>query len=329
MTNSSQVQQPKALKSNMPRIAMGASLAVAVLMLVGKSGAYWITGSAAILSDAAESVIHLAATGLASMSMWYASRPADANHPYGHGKIAYFSAGFEGALILIASLAVIGVGIEGLINGVELRQLDIGIFITAALGFINLLLGLLLVQTGKKNNQLILVANGKHVLTDMWTSLGVVIGILLVYLTGILWLDPLMAVIMGLNILWSALHLIRNAISGLLDEVPADHNDMLLERLNQAVTDSTISGFHQLRHRASDSVMWIEVHIQLPDAMKNVDAHAHATKVEESVMDLFPNYDVQMTTHIEPESHEVAHPAGHHGVPDPLSADSGTDVSTP
>ena len=312
----------------MPRIAMGASLAVAVLMLVGKSGAYWITGSAAILSDAAESVIHLAATGLAAISLWYSSRPADANHPYGHGKIAYFSAGFEGALILMASLAVIGVGVHGLIYGVELRQLDIGIFITAGLGFVNLLLGLFLVRTGRKNNQLILVANGKHVLTDMWTSLGVVLGILLVYVTNIVWIDPLMAVVAGVNILYSALQLIRNSISGLLDEATVAHTDALLDCLNGAINDSTISGFHQLRHRETDSVMWIEVHVQLPDTLKNVEAHARATSVEERIMGLFLEYKVQMTTHIEPESHERAHPKGHENISDPLSADTGTDIDS-
>lgn len=326
-------EQPKNKRSkldseHMTQVAMGASLAVAVLMLVGKSTAYWITGSTAILSDAAESVIHLAATGLASLSLWYSRRPADANHPYGHGKIAYFSAGFEGALILIASLAVIGVGVNGLINGVELRQLDLGILITAALGFVNLLLGLLLVRTGKKNNQLILVSNGKHVLTDMWTSLGVVIGILLVYITDILWLDPLMAVLAGVNILWSALQLMRNAVRGLLDEVSVADTEALLNCLSEAVGQGTISGFHQLRHRATDSVMWIEVHVQLPDSMDNLTAHDRATDVEERITHLFPEYTVHMTTHIEPESHEMAHPAGHDGVIDPLSADSGTDVNT-
>lgn len=317
MTESKQDTTQNANPS-MVRIAMGASLAASVLMLFGKTGAYWITGSAAILSDAAESVIHLAATGLASMSLWYASRPADANHPYGHGKIAYFSAGFEGALILVASLAVIGVGIDGLVNGVELRKLDLGIAITAGLGFINLLLGLFLVRTGRANNQLILVANGKHVLTDMWTSLGVVVGILLVYLTDYLWLDPLMAVLVGTNILYSALQLIRNAIRGLLDEVATGDTEALLDCLNDAVSSETISGYHQLRHRASDSVMWIEVHVQLPDRMTNVDAHARATQVERNITQLFPRYRVQITTHIEPESHESAHPGGHKGIPDPF-----------
>lgn len=304
-------------KSRAARMAMTASLAVAVLMLVGKCYATWITGSTAILSDAAESVIHIIATGLAAGSLWYAGRPADKNHPYGHGKIAYFSAGFEGALILIASFAVIGFGVEGLINGVELRQLDIGIAITGGLGLVNLVLGLTLVRVGKNTNQLILVANGKHVLTDMWTSLGVVIGVFLVYVTDIVWLDPLMAIFAGTNILVSALNLIRRSFRGLLDEVSLSDTDQLLDCLEKSVHDETIRGYHQLRHRATDSVMWIEVHVLLPDDMLNVDAHARATVVEERVMELFPDFRVQMTTHIEPESHEAAHPVGHEGIRGP------------
>lgn len=156
--------------TQLSKIAMTSSLLVAVLMLVGKSGAYYLTGSVAIMSDAVESVIHIIATSVAAFGLWYSMRPADANHPYGHGKIVYFSAGFEGALILVAGVGVIGVGIEGLIAGVELRQLDIGLAITAALALVNLGLGMFLIYAGKKAKQLVLIANGTHVLTDMWTS---------------------------------------------------------------------------------------------------------------------------------------------------------------
>ena len=305
--------------TRLSKIAMTSSLVVAVFMLVGKCTAYYITGSAAILSDAAESVIHIIATALAGFSLWYSMRPADANHPYGHGKIAYFSAGFEGALILVASLVVIGVGIDGLIRGVELRQLDVGLAITAVLALVNLSLGVFLVRAGKKTNQLILIANGKHVLTDMWTSAGVVIGVGLVYATGITWLDPLMAVVVGMNILVSALALIRRAVHGLLDEVDAEHTETLLDCLNRAVADETLSGFHQLRHRATNSIMWIEVHFLLPDIMENAEAHRRATLVERDIQELFTDYSVQITTHIEPVSHERAHPAGHEGINSPYS----------
>jgi len=299
-------------------MAMSASLLVAVLMLIGKFWAFYVTGSTAILSDAAESVIHIIATGLAAFSLWYAAIPADGNHPYGHGKIAYFSAGFEGALILVAGITVITLGFEGLAYGVELRQLDIGLAITAFLALVNLILGAFLIYAGKKSNQLILIANGNHVLTDMWTSGGVVVGVGLVYLTGITWLDPLMAVVVGGNILISALFLMRRAVKGLLDEADAAHTDSLLECLTKAVDQETIKGFHQLRHRATDSVMWIEVHFLLPDEMNNAEAHERATLVENDIKALFKDYMVQITSHIEPESHDHAHPGGHHGVQAPF-----------
>lgn len=302
---------------------MASSLVVAVLMLVGKYWAFHITGSAAIFSDAAESVIHIIATSLAAFSLWYSMIPPDENHPYGHGKIAYFSTGFEGALILVAGLGVIGVGIEGLIYGVELRKLDIGLGITAALALVNLGLGLFLVSAGKKSNQLILVANGKHVLTDMWTSVGVVLGVGLVWLTDITWLDPLMAVVVGTNILVSAVSLMRRAVHGLLDEVEPENTDKLLACLNRAVSDNTLSGFHQLRHRATNSIMWIEVHFLLPDSMENAEAHRRATLVEQEIAGLFEGYTVQITTHIEPLSHEAGHPRGHEGLDSPYSEGRG------
>ena len=154
-------------------------------MLAGKWTAYAITGSTAILADAAESIVHLAATSFAALSLWYSTRPADADHPYGHGKIAFFSAGFEGALILVASLAILWTAILSFVTGPQLANLGVGVVITAALGLINLGLGLLLIHVGKKHNALVLIANGQHVLSDMWTSLGVAGGVLLVWWTGV------------------------------------------------------------------------------------------------------------------------------------------------
>jgi cation diffusion facilitator family transporter len=301
--------------------AIGASLGVAVLMLVGKISAYWITGSTAILSDAAESVVHIVATGFAAFSLWYSTRPADRTHPYGHGKIAYFSAGFEGALILFASLVVIYVGAKALIVGPELQQLGIGLLITGILAGINFLLGYFLVYAGKKTSSLVLVANGRHVLTDMWTSLGVLVGVTLVYFTNILWLDPAMAILFGLNILVSAVRLIRRSLQGLLDEADQEQTDKLLTCLNDAVKDDVWLGFHQLRHRETNGIMWIEVHALLPDDMPNLEAHKRATQVEETVRNLFPKYTVNMTTHVEPVTHEKAHPEGHESLAAPFASE--------
>lgn len=301
---------------------MASSLAVAVLMLVGKLTAYYVSGSAAILSDAAESVIHIVATGIAAFSLWYSRQPSDPNHPYGHGKIAYFSAGFEGALILMASLYIVYVAIEDLIVGTELRELGLGLLITAALAFVNLGLGLFLVVTGKKHNDLILVANGHHVLTDMWTSFAVVAGVGLVLVTGQVWLDPVVALLAGLNILRSAVKLIRKSFAGLLDEAHHQSTHRILECLREATERGDLAGFHQLRHRTANEVMWVEVHMLLPGDMTVREAHSRVTEIEDEIEALFPEHTVHVTSHIEPRAHEAAHPGGHPQLHDPFGQEN-------
>jgi len=303
----------------MKHIAMGTSLGVAVVMLIGKLVAYNITGSAAILSDAAESVVHIAATGVAALSLWYAHRDPDNAHPYGHGKIAYFSGGFEGAMILSAAIYIFYSSIRALIEGPELYHLGMGIVITAMLCLLNLVLGLFLVHVGKSRNVLILVANGKHVLTDMWTSAGVVVGVLIVHLTGIVWLDPVCALLVSGNIFYESARLILRAFRGLLDEADAAHGESILKTLRLAVDQKKISGFHQLRHREANDVIWIEVHMLVPGNMTTANAHLVVTEIENAIQALFPQYTVHVTTHIEPDEHEEHHPDGHPALIDPYA----------
>lgn len=299
---------------------MTASLSVAVLMLVGKLAAYFITGSAAILSDAAESVVHIAATGVAGLSLWYAHRAADDSHPYGHGKVAYFSAGFEGAMIFSAAAYIYYSSIRALIVGPELQHLGVGILITAALCLVNLALGSFLVYVGRKHNAVILVANGKHVLTDMWTSAGVVVGVLIVNVTGILWIDPVCAILVASNIVFEAVRLMLRAFHGLLDQADPKHAGMILAALRRAVDDGRISGFHQLKHREANDVIWVEVHMLVPGTLSTARAHKAVTEIESSISSLFEKYTVHVTTHIEPDEHDKAHPGGHPGLDDPYSA---------
>jgi cation diffusion facilitator family transporter len=312
------------MKTDLRQMAMGASLAIAVLMLVGKLTAYAITGSAAILSDAAESVVHIAATAVAGFSLWYASQDPDDKHPYGHGKIAYFSAGFEGAMILSAAAYIYYSSIRELVLGPELKNLGTGIVITAVLCLVNLVLGRFLVYVGKTRNSLILVANGKHVLTDMWTSAGVVIGVLIVHLTGVLWLDPIVAILVATNILREAGGLIVGAYAGLIDRADPRNTPRILECLQSAVKDGRITDFHQLKHRQSNDVIWVEVHMQVPGETPTADAHERVTRVEESIHALFPGLTVHVTTHVEPDRHDAAHPGGHPGLLDPYA--KSTDV---
>lgn len=298
---------------------MSGSLLIAFLMLAGKLAAFFITGSSAILSDAAESVVHIFATGIAAFSLWYSMQAPDKQHPYGHGKIVFFSSGFEGALIAVAAFSIYYLAVRALIYGAELTELHLGLIITALLATINGMLGLALVYIGKHYNSLVLTANGKHVLTDMWTSLGVVLGVSIVWLSGIAWLDPVVAIIIATNILYTAFTLIRNAFQGLLDQAAPENTARLLDCLRDCVENGHIKGFHQLRHRQTEGIIWIEVHLLVPADMTTGEAHTHITEVEDVVRALFPDKEVQITTHIEPDQHHRAHPEGHHGLNDPLN----------
>ena len=312
-------RQPQVDAQHQQRVAMTASLVVAVVMLVGKLTAYAITGSAAIFSDAIESVVHLFATGVAGFSLWYAAQPPDAAHPYGHGKIAYVSSGLEGALILVAAVAIGYEAIQALVAGPELANLGLGLAITAALGLVNLVLGLSLVRIGRRTNALVLVANGHHVLTDMWTSLGVLVGVGLVLLTGIEWLDPVIALVVGANILWTSGRLIREAYGGIMDRADAAETDRVLGVLTEAQAEGLIAGHHHVRHRRVNDQVWLEQHLLLPDALRLDDAHERASTVEARQRALFPESRVQITSHLEPESHVHPEGAPHDAVADSLA----------
>lgn len=301
-------------------LAMAASLAVAVLMLVGKVGAWWVTGSAAIFSDALEAVIHLAATGLAAWSLAFSAQPADPDHHYGHGKAAYFSAGFEGALIAVAAIAIVAFAGHALYAGPELQQLGPGVAVIAALALVNLALGLALLRVGRARRSLVLEANGRHVLADMWTSVGVVVGVVGVWATGKAWLDPLVAIVVAGNILWSAAGLLRTSFRGLMDHAEPEDTHRVTACLDGAQAEGLISGYHQLRQRRVNDELQIEAHLLFPGHRSLTHAHDAASEMERRLCDLFPDDRVRILTHLEPAEHDAAHPDGHHDFPDPLEA---------
>ena len=300
------------------RLAMSLSLGVSFLMLVGKIGAAYLTGSTAILSDAAESVIHLFATGFAGFSLWYASTPPDPDHPYGHGKIAYFASAVEGTLILLAAVTIGWMAVHDLLTEPDLQRLDQGLYLLAVLTVINLGLGWYLVRTGRRTNSLVLVSNGQHVLTDMWTSLGVIVGVGLVWLTGIRWLDPAVGLLVAANILWTATSLLRRSAYGLMDEADPEATQALLDELAAAKEEGVIAEFHQVRHRRSGDQVWIEYHLMFPGDMTIEEAHARSHDVEDQVDALFPDDEVHVTAHLEPRRHDDNHPEGHREPADPL-----------
>ena len=286
--------------------AIRLSFIVGFLMLAGKTYAYSITGSHAIFSDAVESVIHVFAVGFAAYSMWLSHEPADRSHPYGHEKISFFSAGMEGALIVVAAIGIIYEAASGWIAGLELRNLSAGTYYILAASFINLGLGQYLVTRGRQHGSLILVANGRHVLTDSWTSFGVVGGLLLTMWTGWLFLDPLVAIFVALNILWTGGKLIRQSVGGLMDEGSPDLESRIRSILDTECMKRGLD-YHELRYRRSGSSLWVELHLLLPKDMKLGDAHEYATEIEITVKTSLPD-PVNIITHLEPvEIHDEAH----------------------
>ena len=298
--------------------AMGASLAVSFLMLAGKLTAAYLTGSTAIFSDAAESVIHLVATGFAGFSLWYAATPPDTSHPYGHGKIAYFASAVEGVLILAAACGILWTGIQDLMRGPEVHRIGTGLYILGGLTVVNLALGWYLIRVGRRTNTLVLVSNGQHVMTDMWTSLGVIVGVGLVGLTGITWLDPVVAIVVAVNILWTAGTLLRRSVYGLMDAADPSATKRILDVLDDAVDERVIAEYHQVRHRRAGDQVWVEYHLMVPGDMPIHEAHARSHEVEDRVDALFPDSDVHVTAHLEPRRHAEAHPEGHTEPVDPL-----------
>jgi len=290
---------------------MGASLVISVFMLVGKITAYYLTGSAAILADASESVVHLAATGFAAYSLWYSLQPADDWHPYGHGRISFLSAGFEGALVFVASFAVIGSGILELRKGPELQEIGVGLAITGTLAVVNLVLGMALVMIGRRTHSIVLVANGKHVLTDVYTTGAAIIGLVLVLMTGKEVLDAWAAILIGFCIMAGGFSLLRSAVAGLMDRMPKDLNRQLDQAIEQCRPGSIIKEIHEKRARLLSDEIWLEMHVLVDGSIPVAEAHNAVTEFEQSLDQAVPDHRVRVISHVEPIEHDRAHPSGH------------------
>lgn len=239
------------------------SLFVGLFIFLIKIVAYFITNSSAIFSDAAESVVHILATGMVLYSIIISSRPPDESHFYGHGNVEYFSAGIEGLLIVTAAITIIYFAVSGIILGSKPNELGIGTSLIAISGIVNLILGYYIITKGKQTNSLALVADGKHILTDSITSLGVVIGLFLVLLTDIYLLDPIIAIIIAINIIFTGYKLIRESISGLMMETDNYLLDLIAQSINSIRKDYHID-IYQLRFWKSADNVFIDFHLTLP-----------------------------------------------------------------
>lgn len=262
-----------------------------VFMLLCKMTAFIVTGSAAIFSDALESVIHIAATGMALFSIIYSAKPADKDHPYGHGNIEYFSAAVEGLLIILAAIGIIYYAAEALINGIELKQLDIGIYVTAFAGAFNFFLGFYLVKVGKKTGSLILEADGKHILTDSYTSIGVVAGVIVVFYTGLEVLDPLVAMAVASNIIFTGYSLIKIAVRRLMNESDPDLISAICSKLND-IRKSSWVGIHRLRAWESGDNVFIDFHLILPYYFTIREAHEEEIRIRQALKEIYEDSEL-------------------------------------
>lgn len=281
---------------------MNLSLAAAVVLLSAKVTAAVITKSSAVYSDAAESVVHLLAVGFAAWALRLAHKPADETHHFGHDKVAFLSAGFEGAMISAAALLILYEAVRQFVFGVTIEHIAFGAAVTGAAAGINLVLGLSLIRVAKKSGSPLLRANGLHVLTDVWSSGAVLVALALIYWTQWVWWDPIAAVLAALNILRVGFKLIRESLGGLLDET-----DPKVEREIHALLDREVRqrglSYHNLRHRHSGRTHWVEFHLVFDDALTVGDAHEAATEIEASVAELL-HPDGRVISHLEPKSAE-------------------------
>ncbi|MBI2341732.1 MAG: cation transporter [Deltaproteobacteria bacterium] len=273
------------------------SLTVGVCLLIIKFIAYALTGSAAILSDAAESIVNVLTASFALYSIKVASKPADECHPYGHGKIEFFSAALEGGSIIVAAVWILYRSLQELIMGPVLHQLDIGLMLVAFAAAINAILGWHLIKTGKKEKSLTLEADGKHILTDVVTSVAVVAGLLIVYFTRWLIVDSIIAILVALNIIYAGLKLLRVSASGMMD-ASSPQDEVLIRQILVEPTFHDICGYHKLRHRLSGNTHFVDFHLIFPKKFVIEAAHAIATAVEAKIAASLG--DASVMAHIEP-----------------------------
>ncbi|MBE7459967.1 MAG: cation transporter [Zoogloeaceae bacterium] len=284
------------------------SIAAAVATIVLKTGAWWLTGSVGLLSDALESVVNLAGALMALWMLSVAEQPPDELHAYGHGKAEYFSSGFEGFLILLAAISIGWAAVERLLHPQPLEQVGLGLAASVAASIINFWTARILLEVGRTHHSITLEADARHLLTDVWTSIGVVAGVAAVALTGWLWLDPVLALLVAANIVWTGYQLIRRSTAGLMDAaLPGERQEAIeavLERYRQGGTE-----FHQLLTRQAGARAFVSLHVLVPGEWSVQQGHDHAERIEADLRAAVPNAHV--LTHLEPIEDPLSHEDRH------------------
>jgi cation diffusion facilitator family transporter len=273
------------------------SIAAALTTIVLKSAAYWLTGSVGLLSDAAESIVNLIGASVALIMLTIAARPADASHAYGHSKAEYFSSGIEGVLIVIAAFAITGAALERLINPRPLEQIGLGTVVAIIASAINFGVARVLLKAGRQYNSITLEADAKHLMTDVWTSVGVLGAVVAVGLTGWLWLDPVIAIAVAINILWSAYGLLRRSTQGLMDAALPVAEQATVQQILEAYKTRGLE-FHAVRTRQAASRRFISLHVLVPGDWSVQRGHELSEQLENEICGALP--DATLETHLEP-----------------------------
>jgi cation diffusion facilitator family transporter len=273
------------------------SVSAAIVTLLLKFGAYFLTGSVGLLSDAIESFVNLAAALIAFTAITIAGRPPDSNHTYGHDKAEYFSSGAEGTLILLAAGTIIYSAVHRLVNPTPLENLGIGGAIALLASAINFGVSRIMLRVARQEDSIALEADAHHLMTDVWTSVGVVAGILLVGITGWQILDPLIAIVVAINIIWMGVQLLRRSTAGLMDvTLPSEEVGVIQSAINRVAGAET--PYHALRTRKSGSRRFIDFHLLLPGQTTVQESHDLISEIEAAIEQDLPH--TYVTIHVEP-----------------------------
>lgn len=307
---------PRSERPDLTRYAW-LSIAAALVTIALKTGAWWITDSVGLLSDAAESTVNLVAAVVALIALRIAARPADSSHHYGHAKAEFFSAAAEGTMIFGAAIFIIYTAVQRFLDPQPVENVGIGLAVSVVASLVNGGVALVLLRAGRQHRSLTLVADGKHLMTDVWTSAGVVVGVVLVALTGIERLDPIIAALVGLNIIWTGWRLLQQSAEGLMDPAMSEEdNTALAEVLGAHATDGV--HFHGLRTRQSGHLSYAEVHVLVPGAWSVKRAHDLVEVIEADVANRFA--ELTLSTHLEPREDPRSYEDFEHEVPvEPVS----------
>jgi cation diffusion facilitator family transporter len=293
------IDRPAATRPDLRKYAWLA-IGTAVLTVLLKGSAWAITGSVGLLSDAAESMVNLVAAIVALVSLTIAARPADHNHHFGHTKAEYFSAALEGIMVFVAAASIIYLGIERLLNPRPLESIGIGLAISMVAAVLNGVVGQVLIRVGTRHRSITLRADGRHLMTDVYTSVGVVVGLGLAWLTGWYWMDPVIAILVGVNILVTGYRLIAESSAGLMDASLSPEDNASIQAILDTHTEKGRIEFHAVRTRESGSLQFMEMHMLVPGEWTVQRGHDAMEDLVEKIVAQFPH--MRVTGHLEPVS---------------------------